>query len=391
MFRSSKAFVLLLAAFALGGYCHAQNFPCSSRTPIIIEDDNKGDPDGMESFYQAIKWQDWGCAQLLAMVADSPYSGFGIYSAPAMEAELVYAKHPEIPVGANLTSAPTTDTSGSANGWVQAVVTQFRPGDVGANYPACAATYRKALAHATTNSVVIVLTGYTPCLLQMLATGADSISPLTGVQLAQQKAKEIVVVAGYWSVNDPAQPEFNAVNDRVGYNTLLATWTSQNGYPPMYFVDFFDAIYANSGPATYASTTVDPSLEALVVGNVDCVGYGTCVQGRQRPTWGQIGILFAVWGAAHNGTTYYTLSANGTGTINASTGDSSFSTGTASGQYVLTMSTTVTAQLQNLLDCYSPAGSDAGSVGGSYAPCAAPLVGTGSMTTANVHGSVTEK
>ena len=201
------------------------------------------------------------------------------------------------------------------------------------------------------------------------------------------KVKEIVNVTGYWQPStDPAQPEFNASNDRVGYNALLSQWTSQNGFPPMYFTNFIDAYYSCGGPPAYqfANPTASPLVYALVTGNVSAGGSASggavaCITGKERPTWGQIGILFAAWGASHDGVTYYDVSANGTATIDASTGDSSFSTGTASGHFLLTMRTNVAAQLQNLFDAYSPTGFDRV---GSFGPALPPLRGTGTLSTA---------
>lgn len=81
----------------------------------------------------------------------------------------------------------------------------------------------------------------------------------------------------------------------------------------------------------------------------------------------------------------------GTATVNASKGNSSFSTATASGQYVLTMSPSVTAILQNLMDCYAPVGTDGGGVKGSFAPCMIPLASTGTMSTNSVSGNATQQ
>jgi hypothetical protein len=103
----------------------------------------------------------------------------------------------------------------------------------------------------------------------------------------------------------------------------------------------------------------------------------------QRPVWGKISILFGAWGATHNGTTWYTVPSNGTATINATTGLSMFSTSTSSGHYVLTLATRLGATMNNLFDCYNPVGVN--SVG-SYGPCLAPLMGTGTLANENLYG-----
>ena len=62
--------------------------------------------------------------------------------------------------------------------------------------------YRKLLAGADDNSVVVVAIGMMTCLSQLFESGADEFSPLTGVDLFGRKVKAVYVQAGHFDGND---------------------------------------------------------------------------------------------------------------------------------------------------------------------------------------------
>ncbi len=67
--------------------------------------------------------------------------------------------------------------------------------------------YRRLLAAQPDHSVSIVSIGFVTCLAQLLQSGADEYSPLTGVELVRQKVKCLYIMAGVFDVAD--EPDFN--------------------------------------------------------------------------------------------------------------------------------------------------------------------------------------
>ena len=104
----------------------------------------------------------------------------------------------------------------------------------------------------------------------------------------------------------------------------------------------------------------------------------------QRGAWDEISLQQAVFGYTSTSQgPYYTFSANGTTTINAS-GVSSWSGGTASGHYVVTLASGLRSTIQGLLDGYNHTGAAgflpnvAGTISGLNFQCS-PLISTGCL------------
>jgi hypothetical protein len=196
-------------------------------------------------------------------------------------------------------------------------VTQFNPGDIDTNYPGCVTIYRTTLAAAPDHSVKIASTGFLTCIDALMQSPADGISSLAGPQLIQAKVIELDVMGGSY----PSGSEFNLTQDSVSSSYVSANWTSENGYPPIYFSGF------NSGAASVSTgipssyPTTDPSA---FVGSLTSFA---------RPSWDALTLYQAIYG--YSGLS--AVSADGTNTVN-STGVNTFSTSTASGHFYLTLS-----------------------------------------------------
>lgn len=300
---------------------------------IIYEDDCTSDADCPLNVMPGLfKMADRGEANILALIADVP----NVLAAPDMKIMAAFYKRPSLLIGADQDSLPTCSNGCSTSAWNTALVAQYDAGDTRANYADCLTVYRTSLAAQANSSVVIVESGTGYCLALLLASPGDGISPLTGAQLCQQKISKLVVMGGDY----PSGTEFNFQSNpsaSIGFNYIFTTWTTQNGYPPLWEVSFTDGTGTNAGPPTYAISTVNPARW------VQTHSGGS----NQRPIWDALAILFGIRGLSFGGTTYFTDSGNGTNTVNASTGANSWSSGTASGQHFLinSASTTVLSQV----------------------------------------------
>ena len=82
--------------------------------------------------------------------------------------------------------------------------------------------YRRLLAAQPDHSVSIVSIGFVTCLAQLLQSGADEYSPLTGVELVRQKVKCLYIMAGVFDVAD--EPDFNFTQGMGFAQTLFDLW-----------------------------------------------------------------------------------------------------------------------------------------------------------------------
>lgn len=317
-----KLFLLLIVSFASVVW---------AQTPMIYDDDGPVMDVGAVTNYGVFyKMVDHGWIKPLATIADSSNA----LSAPGIYTLAYYCHHTEIPIGANKQNTPDSALCAklSCNGstWNKAWVAKFNPrvGDTRANYPNCGMLYRQILADQRDHSVVIVETGFATCLMQALRSPADSSVPLTGEQLMRRKVKKLVIMGGDY----PTGAEWNFQSDAVDYSALFSTWTLQNGYSPIYLVGWSIGNIACSGAPAKASIDTNPIRNAVASAAQADAG---CVTGGQRPVWDQLAIMYGAWGARHAGTTYFTLSAGGTNTVNAQDGTNSWSSANNSGHYYL--------------------------------------------------------
>ncbi len=288
---------------------------------IIYDDDCSQDVDCVATLPILYALEDRGEINILAMAADSANP----LTAPVMKIFANYGGHPQTPIGANQSNDPATGlcvtNKCNVSDWTTGLVQRFDAGDTRASYPDCVSVYRKALAHEPPHSVAVVVTGFAPCLNQLLASGPDAASKLSGAELVKQKVKLLSVMGGRY----PQGKEWNFTSDAPGFHKLFAQWTKQNGYPPVYFNGFENGLYVLAGPPATASPMVNPTKYGLDLAKTP-----------QRPMWDMLSALFAARGLAYHGVTYFTLSQPGTIAIDEQTGADTWSPATDSGHYVLT-------------------------------------------------------
>ena len=309
-----RVWVVLCLYFAIGASLQAQQ-------RIIYDDDCSQDVDCVNTLPILYALEDRGEINILAMVADSANP----LTAPVMKIFANYGGHPQTPIGANQSGDPASalcvKNKCNESYWATGLVQRFDPGDTRANYPGCVAVYRKALAHEAAHSVAIVVTGFSPCLNQLLASGPDATSKLSGAELVKQKVKLLSVMGGKY----PQGTEWNFECDAPGFHKLFTQWTKQNGYPSIYFNGFANGLDILAGPPATASPTTNPTKYGLDLAKT-----------AQRPMWDMLSALFAARGLAYQGTTYFTLSQPGTIALDAQTGADTWSAAVDSGHYVIT-------------------------------------------------------
>ena len=222
-----------------------------------------------------------GEVNVLALIVSSTNE----YSAPCARAIATYYGHPNVPIGANQGSIPN-NYKASFSYYTQQVAAQFgTPGESRANYPDAVTVYRQALAGAADHSVVIVAGGYYRPLVQLLQSGPDAISPLTGMQLVARKVKRLVPVGGRFPDSfDNDHGNLSVDSDSASY--LAANWPADLVWMPDDQV--WDVI---TGPAANADPAVNPVKLAY---NLYCWDGLYC--DNVTPAWTQVGLLYAIRG-----------------------------------------------------------------------------------------------
>jgi hypothetical protein len=246
---------------------------------IIIDSDMAPSVDDVGD--HAVMWAlaNRGEVNVLAEVCSSAND----FSAPLMHAIATYYGHPNVLIGAHQGSTPNLENSATSN-YTQQIVARFGiAGDTRANYPDAVTVYRQALAGAPDHSVYIVANGYWQPLQGLLQSPADSISPMTGVQLVAQKVVRLVPGAGFF----PSGNEHDFRVDADAASFVYANWPA-----PAQIVNVGVEVSQDvfTGPDFTSATTTDPIKAAYVQFN----------GGNPVPGFGQVPLLFAVRGLGAN-------------------------------------------------------------------------------------------
>lgn len=238
-------------------------------------------------------------------------------------------QRPDIPVGARASGV----AFGAASYYGTEII-QAAGGGIGTIQNALT-LYRTLLAAADDNSITIICSGPMGNMSDLLNSGPDSISSLTGVQLTRKKVRELIIPAGvYPSSSSPHSHNF--IVDPTSANNMCATATC-----PMVFVDDNVALVENATPTPNNGTYTGRLLSVLNPNETVLVGWRawTAKSGAPyRPCWAQNAIMYACFGLGRGYDTFFTRTINGSVSVNAGTGQSTWTAGTIKEHSYLTMS-----------------------------------------------------
>ncbi len=165
-------------------YLHG--FLSADPVKLLIDTDFESDVDDVAALALAHAYAEAGQAEILgvAIAGKNPESG------PAVHALNAYFGRPGIPVGVR--SLGVDRDSVYTGMLIREFPAEF---DVKAA-PDAVALYRKILAAAEPGSVTVVSLGYLTNPAELLSTGPDEHSPLTGMELVKRKVKRYVCMGG---------------------------------------------------------------------------------------------------------------------------------------------------------------------------------------------------
>lgn len=217
-----KKSLFLMGLFALFISCKGNVSQTDKPQPVnlILDTDLGPDYDDVGAMALMHALADSGQVNILATLS----SNHDERVIPCIEVLNTYFNHPDIPVG-----APKSEPGASLTTWHETKWTDELP----ANYPHHTAktsdapdalkVYRKILSEQPDTSVVICTIGFFSNLRDLLQSGADEYSDLSGKELVAKKVKRLVSMAGLF----PEGKEFNVYCDVPASKVVAEEWPTE--------------------------------------------------------------------------------------------------------------------------------------------------------------------
>jgi hypothetical protein len=183
---------------------------------LIFDTDFGGDVDDAGAAAMLNAMQDEGKVRVLAMVT----SNLTRWAAPGLDAINTYYHHGDIPIGA-LRPGYDDPNNNNLSTYGEQLAKNF-PNDVrdSSRVPEAVDLYRKILARQSDHSVVIAVVGGQTNLADLLASGPDRYSRLSGKQLVAKKIHHVVSMGAQF----PSGYEWNIRLDPAAAATVAAQW-----------------------------------------------------------------------------------------------------------------------------------------------------------------------
>ena len=265
--------------------CTVTVAPKQAQKNVILDTDMGPDCDDAGALAILHAMADKGEVNILAIASCIS----DVNSAASIDAINTYYGRPNIPVG-------TLKDAGFLPGpysWIKAV--KDFPNDLksGANAPDAVQLYRQTLAAQPDNSVTLISIGPLRNIKNLLQSGPDSYSSLTGLELVAKKVKTYTLMGGQFFAGGS---EWNMNQDGIAAEYVV------NNFPSnieMTFSQMHIGSNINTGARLSTETPVtNPVRKAYAV-------YSGI--GKNNASWDQTAVLYAIRGIG----SYWTLGTNG--------------------------------------------------------------------------------
>ena len=191
--------------------------------PLIIDTDMGNDVDDALALAFAHALQNRGLCEIRAVTLTHPSPDAALYIA----ALNTFYGRPDIPIGLT----PDAPTAFMRSRYLHVARRKneygelLYPSDFDVDQaPGSIELLRKTLAQAEDKEIVIVQIGFSTNMARLLQSPPDHISPLSGVQLVEQKVKCLSAMAGMFPEDVCTRPEFNVRIDVDSALKLVKDW-----------------------------------------------------------------------------------------------------------------------------------------------------------------------
>ena len=194
---------------------------------VILDTDICSSADDLFAMEMLYRYDDQKMCRLLGVVVDRE----GEENADFADMMNTYFAHPDIPVGL------VQDGIKQPKIWIDYAQVANMPDNEGTGLmfprandqhgmrPDGYRLYRRLLSQQPDHSVSIVSIGFVTCLAQLLQSGADEYSALSGTELVRQKVKCIYLQGGVFG--EAEEPDFNFAQGITFAQTLFDLWPKE--------------------------------------------------------------------------------------------------------------------------------------------------------------------
>jgi inosine-uridine nucleoside N-ribohydrolase len=200
--------------------CACGNNPAAKRyTPVrvIFDTDLGPDYDDVGALAILHAMADSGKAEILATVASNKNE----LVVPSIDVINTWFNRPSLPTGAPKSAGVSL---GSWQHWADSIVARY-PHRImkSSDAPDAVSVYRKLLSSQPENSVTVITVGFLTNLANLLRSGGDDNSGLSGYELVRKKVNRLVSMAGAF----PEGKEFNIYMDSVSSKYVFENWPGE--------------------------------------------------------------------------------------------------------------------------------------------------------------------
>jgi len=300
-----KRILILFLACALFTASHAQKL-AAEQLNVILDSDVGSSTDDLFALDLLYKYMDEGKVNLLAVMLDRE----GDVSAEITDVFNTWYGYPNVPIGVTHNSVKnpkvfidysvvvTKTENINAKGEPDPKGKKTRPyfkrtvTDV-SKLPESVKLYRKILSEQPDRSVCICAIGFLSNLGQLLATGPDEYSNLTGSELVAKKVKIMYTQGGVFYSS--LEPDYNVLNDIEAGRKVYEEWPTPIVFSPMEVGNAID----------YRPKAVLADLAEYKKSPLKTI-YEECETDTGQRMWDSNTVINAV-----EGNDYYTISAPG--------------------------------------------------------------------------------
>ncbi len=253
---------------------------------VIFDTDMGPDYDDVGALAMLHALADAGEAEILATIACTNYGLVG----PVLSVINTYFNRPQLPVGV---AGEYGVNMRDWQFWSDTLVSRY-PHSLKNNSQAHDAVklYRELLASQPDTSVTLITVGFLSNVAELMKSGPDRISTLSGMELIEKKVKKMVSMAGKF----PEGMEFNIEEDAEAASYVFAHWTT----PELIFSGFEIGVKIKSGLGLVKDRAVIDSP----IKDVYSLAIPMASEDREgRMSWDQTAVLVGVRGSAP----YYAL------------------------------------------------------------------------------------
>lgn len=186
--------------------------------PVIFDTDIGPDYDDIGAIAILHAMADRGECKILATIASNKHR----YIASVLDVMNTYFNRPEIPIAVVRGNAVNIE---AWQKWDSSIVSNY-PHDIHNNEQAEDALklYRKILSGQPDQSVTIITVGFLTNMANLLQSGPDEFSSLTGKELISKKVKHLVCMAAIFDNRMGTFKEFNVVKDSIASKITFDNW-----------------------------------------------------------------------------------------------------------------------------------------------------------------------